>query len=274
MPDPFGILPAPLPLYILKAIDDFHTLGRLLQASPAANAYFEQCSCEITEALLCNTPRKVQQLFRVIVLVRSKAAMIEHGLVTAEEIPDPLPVQIKYDWVAAQHRLVDCGTLFSSALRSFIICSTYMQPLIAAIIAALTKVVIDSRREHAVDRGIIHGPRVPWLVPECQSDVLKRYSPLGEAREQRAFQTLWRFELYYNILRLLLDSPLEKMQWLAWNSLEKARHASIWMHVECYGVDFQESYEDNTEVIGLPRWQREDIHDIYTFFCQIASEWR
>ena len=274
MPDPFGTLPAPLPLYILKAIDDFHTLGYLLQASPAANAYFEHCSCEIAEGLLGNSPRNVTQLFRVIALVRSKAAMIEHGLIAGDDGPDSLPAQIMHQWAAAQYRLVDCGTVFSGALRSFIISSTYMQPLAAAISEALTKTVIDPKQEDAVDRSIIHGPRIPWLAPECHSDTSKKYSPVGEAREQRAHRTLWRLELYYNILRLLFDSSLETLQWLARESLEEARHASIWMHVECYGLDFQESDEENTEIIGLPRWQREDIHDICTFFCHIASEWR
>lgn len=272
MPDPFAILPAPLPLLILKAIDEFPTLGCLLQASAAANAYFEECSCEISEGLLWNTPCSVQQLFRVIVLIRSKAAMIEYGLVTSEDLPDPLPGQIMPGWVAANNSLVDCGNIFSGALRSFIISLVYMQPLAAAISVALTKTVEnDSKLQHAVDRSIIHGPRILWLAPEYRSDISKKYSPLGEVREQRANRTLWRLELYYNILRMLLQSPSKKVQWLARDSLEKARHASIWMHVECYGLDFLESDEEHTEMIGLPRWQREDIHDIYTFFCHIPS---
>ena len=274
MPDPFATLPAPLPIYILKAIDDFHTLGCLLQASPAANAYFEYCSCEITEGVLCNASRSVKQLFRIIVLVRSTAARIEQGLVAVEDHPDSLPGQIMHESVAAQYRLVDCGTVFSSALRSFIVSSVHMKPLAAAISAALTNTATDPKLEHVVDRRVIHGPRIPWLAPESHSGVTKQYSPLGEVREQRAYRTLWRLELYYNILRLLLDSPLEKMRRLALDSLQKAKHASIWMHVECYGLNFQESGEENAEVIGPPRWQREDIHDIYTFFCHIFSERR
>ena len=272
MPDPFGVLPAPLPLFILKAIDDFPTLGALLQASAAANAYFQECSNEITESLLRKTPHQLQQLCGVTVLVRSKVSMIEDGLVPGQQLHDFLREQIEDDWLGAQERLVDLGTTSSSALRGFIVSSAHMQPVAAAVLAALTREVVNSEPLQRVERKTIYELRIPWLAPECQSNVPKKSDPLGEAREWRAYRILWRFELYCNIFRLPIGSPIEKMQRLAWESLKNGKQAYIWRNVVDYDRYFCfKADKEFTKGGGISQWQRQDIDDIYIFFSLMNS---
>ena len=52
MPDPFTTLPAPLPLMIIKEIEDLPTLHHLLQASPTVSSIFSRSYARIIEGIV------------------------------------------------------------------------------------------------------------------------------------------------------------------------------------------------------------------------------
>ena len=101
MPDPFSTLPLPLPLMILDAIEDFATLGYLLQSSSIANVIFEEFYCEIAEAVLSNLAPQLQRLLRTIVYIRSDRLAIGSQLTSSEALDSFLSHRVLNDSAGA-----------------------------------------------------------------------------------------------------------------------------------------------------------------------------
>ncbi|KAL8858728.1 MAG: hypothetical protein Q9178_004816 [Gyalolechia marmorata] len=72
MPDPFALLPLPLPIFILNDLEDLVSLHSILLASPSAYRIFNEHYIEIIESILPNFVPQIQRFFRIIVSIRSQ----------------------------------------------------------------------------------------------------------------------------------------------------------------------------------------------------------
>ncbi|KAI4233156.1 MAG: hypothetical protein L6R40_007157 [Gallowayella cf. fulva] len=76
MPDPFAILPLPLPIDILNGFEDLVSLHALLVASPSAYDIFASHYAEILSFTLTHYPPHLSRLLRVILNLRSQPGKI------------------------------------------------------------------------------------------------------------------------------------------------------------------------------------------------------
>lgn len=70
--DPFSKFPSPILLSIVKLSPNLPSFRSLEKASPTVASLFNECSAEITEAIISTSlPEQIQILIRVVIIIRS-----------------------------------------------------------------------------------------------------------------------------------------------------------------------------------------------------------
>lgn len=232
MPDPFSTLPLPLPLMILDAIEDFATLGYLLQSSSAANIIFEEFYCEIAEAVLSNLAPQLQRLLRTIVYIRSDRLAIGSQLTSSEALDSFLSDRVLNDSVGAKP--LSNATVSLAAVRSLTTSASHVQQAAASFFEEFLDRVNNIKPSYLPDntydprthRSCLFEKEYRANLPEGWS-----YEPLkcGLAswiEEQRVCRALWRVQLYFDlatITRPRLDAASQ-----AWTLLSSLGPHRIW----------------------------------------------
>ena len=223
MPDPFSTLPAPLPLIILKAIEDLSTLNYLLQSSPAANVIFERYYSEITEAVLCNFVPQLQQLLRTVVIIRSDRSNISDELDSPEALDKFVATRALNNDAGAQP--LSTATVSLLAVRSLTSYASHVQEVSVSFF------------EELLDR--VNGIKPSYLLDQLQDlrDYRGRlpkgrpYEPLkcchpSWVEEQRVYRALWRLQLYFDLVRITRPSPGVTSQ--VWDLLKNEGPYRVW----------------------------------------------
>lgn len=97
MPDPFVTLPSPLPLFILKGLEDLSSLYHVLQASPDANAIFTDYYCETIESILSNLTPQLQRLLRIVMSIKPQSSDIRARCISTHDFNNFQEAYILHD---------------------------------------------------------------------------------------------------------------------------------------------------------------------------------
>ena len=133
MPDPFSILPLPLPFFILDYLGDLSTLHCLLMASRSASVLFAQRYCEIVEPHISDFVPEVQQLLRLVITLRSQPLLIRAQCHSVESFHVFCEKHIVGRNVG--ERPLPKSTTFLSAVRSLVKTASQIEILSAAFFA-------------------------------------------------------------------------------------------------------------------------------------------
>ena len=228
MPDPFSILPLPLPIFILNGLEDLGTLHYLLQASPAANIVFAQHYCEITEAILSNFVPELRQLLRVVVSIRSQPGRVRAlcGSVQAFDVFRATHIRGSDAGAAVLRK----STTTLAAVRSLAEAASQVQRLSTSFFTSYLK-RINSIRPYCSDRCKYWDPR--WDRGETEPELVRYRIPKCEehswVEEQRVLRALWRVVVYLDVLKLV--RPDEGQKGELWDTLATEGPLRLWLHL-------------------------------------------
>ena len=232
MPDPFSTLPLPLPLMIFDAIEDFSTLNYLLQSSPAANFIFADYYSEIAEAVLSKLAPQLQRLLRTIVHIRSDRLCIGGELTSPEALDSFLNARVLND-IAGDEPLSN-ATVSVAAVRSLIKSASHVQqsasPFFGEFLDRVKSVKPSSQPNHSLHfndfRTSLFENEYPAKLPEgCRRSQVHYVVP-SWVEEQRVCQTVWRLQLFFDLLTIARPRPGVTSP--VWNLLNSRGPDRVW----------------------------------------------
>ena len=202
MPDPFGKLPMPFPLIILKEIEHLSTLHYLLQASHAAAAVFREHYYEITETIVNRSTPCLRKLLRATAVLRTNRSDIKRRL---EHSVDP---HVSRDYrilgnalALATQQLSDATCSFEGVRRLIDLASRVQQITHLFLNEHLERVnsirpcqLLDSNYTYSNDDvNRKHTPKFRSYEPA-------KCGPPSWIEEQRVHRALWRLEIHFCIV--------------------------------------------------------------------------
>ena len=267
MPDPFATLPAPLPLMIFEALEDLSTAHCLLQASPAANATFEECYCKITEAILCKFVPKLQQLLRRIIIIRSDALSIKDDLVSPRNLDNFLATCVLDKNFGATP--LSTATVSLSAVRSFISSARHIQEVSASFFEEFLSRVNNIKPSYLLNQSYRYSRKYPRVLPEGRTYEPVKCGPPSWVEEQRVHRALWRLELYFNLVEITKPSSESDSQ--VWNLLKDEGPHRVWLEWPITDAELASICGGAIPTGLLPDWQADEMDDIYGFLYEFSG---
>ena len=244
MPDPFSILPLPLPLIIFDSIEDFTTLNCLLQSSPAANIIFRRFYGEIAEAVLSYLSPQLQRLLRTIVYIRSDCLSINGKLTSSEALDSFLSARVVND-IAGEEPLSN-ATVSLAAVRSLIKSASHVQQSASSFFEEFVDRVNSIKRSYLLENSY-DGYRA--ILPKgCHYDLIE-CGAASWIEEQRVCRALWRLQLYFDLMMIARPRPGATSP--VWNLLNSRGPHRVWGKLK-------------PELL----WELGEIDCVYDFLCE------
>lgn len=240
MPDPFGVLPMPLPLMIFTSVEDLSTLGYLLLASPSATAIFENHYIKITEAALQHSVASLQTLLRTLVFIRTNRAVIKEKLEHSED-PKRFDIDNLVPEGTGTGALSQDGCSLEAACR-LVRSAVYVQQLSQLFLDTHLARVSRLRPSYFVDEQLRQYCQAPSVLPKGQPYQPGLCGPASWVEEQRVHRALWRLELYFSLVYILRDSEGEKNA--ACNYIWENGPHSVWGGQAYWQLDELDSVHD------------------------------
>ena len=204
MSDPFSTLPSPLPQFILESIDDFSTLHRLLQVSPAVNAVFSSNYRTIIENIITEHVPQIRHLLRTTLSIRSQPLILTEKIDSIQAF-----IAFRRDclWNTDRDTVLLGGISWTPrAAHSLVTTADHVQNLLAAFFKIhLTRVngIEPYAPVKSINRPLERWPREDFKAPSCRHyDIV----PCGEPswiEEQRVLRALWRVVIHVDLQRTL-----------------------------------------------------------------------
>ena len=258
MPDPFGILPLPIPIFILNGLEDLGTLHHLLQASPAANSIFAQHYCEVAEAILANFVPELRQLLRVVVSIRSQPVLIRALCNSLEAFDAFRAIHIRGP--DAGVTVLSKSTTTLAAVRSLAGTAAQVQRLSASFFATHLARINNIRpyrsdgRKHwdpKWDRGETEPELVRYHIQKCEEP--------SWVEEQRVLRALWRVVVYRDIQDL--TPPYEGQKGKLWDTLAAEGPLRVWLRLDGDGKHNR---------IGKLCWDLQELECVHDFLLELS----
>ena len=255
MPDPFSSLPSPLPLMILKQLEDFRTVHYLLRASPAAAAIFENYDCEITEVILGDLVPSLQRLPRLIVLIRSKPTSLR-AQCDSVEVFEEFRKTVLFNADVGSSPLTP-STAKHAAIRSLVATGSHVQCLSTCFFE--TNIEWLNEIEPYCSKNA--WPVQPWKrVPGPEHTpykIMRCYAP-SWIEEQRVHRALWRIALYFD-LRTITGLHVGQDPTLSYISAKQGPRI-VWYR----------GYQRFREAprITFPSWEVQEIDTVFEFLSE------
>ncbi|KAL8994256.1 MAG: hypothetical protein Q9169_005725 [Polycauliona sp. 2 TL-2023] len=148
MPDPFAVLPLPLPIFILNDLQDLASLHAILVSSPITYRIFKVHYIEILASILPHYQEHLLHLSRIVLDIRSR----------------PAPIQIRYSM--SEHAFNDLRAMVMSKNTDGAIAG--LSKTITTVTAARS-FVKTAVRVHGLMNGFfeVHLKRLNELKPHC-----------------------------------------------------------------------------------------------------------
>ena len=262
MPDPFSTLPLPLPLIILKSIEDLSTLNYLLKASPSANAIFTRYCCAVIESIISNFVPGLQRLSRIIVSIRSQPARIRAECVSIEAFKAFRDSHIrgKYIWnnnVGSDPLQESTASL--SAFRSLVNTASQVQDLSAAFFVEFIG-RINNIKPYCSVGGNVSATDPKVRVPDprlCRYEIVPVSEP-SWIEEQRVLRGLWSVVVWLDLKDIM--RPEEGCQDEVWEMLVQDGPQCIWSPNDWYPEGCHE-WRD--------AWRLQETECILDYLCQL-----
>lgn len=194
MPDPFGTLPLPLPLLVLKALEDLSTLQFILVASRPAAALFEQYHCEIVESIIAQKEPYLQDLVRKIVSIPSHDAAIQEPPIPFVDqryinmCRNPQDVAISHPLRKTMVDHESMRDMVRTASKIQMIAQRFFDIHLARANNIKPSRLVDEQYEYSMASSD---------PPEGQYYQPMQCGPPSWVEEQRVLRALWRLELYF-----------------------------------------------------------------------------
>lgn len=272
MPDPFTTLPAPLPLLILTSVEDLSTPNYLLQASPEANALFNEYHVEVFEAVISYSVPYLQRLIRTIVRFQSNyesvrfdtkgPTTLDYFIVT--RIP-AFPNEINRQdihWDEQEQRYVSSPSSHNShqklskvdasllAVRSLISSAAQIQSISILFFDVFLDWANKIRPSYNLNQ---HYQSHYETLEEFREAKACPYTPMSLGKpswveEQRVYRALWRLEVYFEMIQVL--SATGQLNNRALRQLQHRGPNAVWYMIATWEISELETVYEFLRGIG------------------------
>ncbi|KAL8913350.1 MAG: hypothetical protein Q9171_001827 [Xanthocarpia ochracea] len=208
MPDPFALLPLPLPIFILNDLEDLVSLHSILLASPAAYRIFNEHYIEIIESILPNFILQIQRFLRIIVMIRSQP-LHTRAQCSSIEAFDIFRTTTLLDKSAGTNRLSKSMTT-PAAARSLTKAAAKLQGLSNAFFVTHLERVNKIKPRCARNRDPLVSFKGQWTPLSSKLFVPYKIIPCGKPswiEEQRVLRALFRVVVWLDLQIIL--APVE-----------------------------------------------------------------
>ena len=203
MPDPFTTLPAPLPLLIIEKIEHLPTLHHLLQASPTVSFIFSRDYARIIEGIVSKYSAWVQGLISIILKLREgdRESLVEltgsdkrlEWFLQANLPSENLPPQYKQNTPTS---LYSARGLLRTADTIQKLANRFLETHLRRTHAVMSLYSIGQRQKAILDRS---GATTNDTPAE-----FSHFATPSWLEEQRVLKSLWRLQLYIDVLAIRL----------------------------------------------------------------------
>ena len=208
MPDPFALLPLPLPIFILKDLEDLVSLHSIILASPAAYRIFNEHFIEIIESILPNFVPQIQRFLRIIITIRSQPLHIRDQCSSIEAFKNFRTTAL-FDKDAGTYPLSKSTTTLAAA-RSLTKTVAKLQGLSNAFFVTHLERVNKIKPHGARNKHHYIGVVVQWKPLPSKGFVPLEIIPCGEPswiEEQRVLRALFKVVIWLDLQIIL--APFE-----------------------------------------------------------------
>ncbi|KAL8922330.1 MAG: hypothetical protein Q9172_003622 [Xanthocarpia lactea] len=250
MPDPFALLPLPLPIFILNDLEDLVSLHSILLASPAAYRIFNEHFIEIIESILPNFVPQIQRFFRIIVTIRSQP-LHTRAQCSSIEAFNIFRSTTLIDKIAGTHPLSKSTTTLTAA-RSLTMTAAKLQGLSNAFFVTHLARVNKGKPRCARNRDPLVSFKGQWTPLPSKLYVPYDIIPCGEPswiEEQRVLRALFRVVVWLDLQIILapMESESKGVEEKGiddvWRILRTQDPNDMWSTAQTAVVSPEQSYE-------------------------------
>ncbi|KAL8670987.1 MAG: hypothetical protein Q9168_004501 [Polycauliona sp. 1 TL-2023] len=279
MPDPFALLPLPLPIFILNDFEDLASLHAVLVTSPIAYRIFNTHFIEILSSVLPHYPEHLLDLFRTILAVRS-----EPGCIRAKCSASPLDsFDIFYATIvdkSPEGTIAELSktTTTVTATRSFVKTAAQVQGLMNGFFETHLERLNKLRPHGARNQKNLVMFNDQWTPLPSTEFVPYEIMPCEQQswiEENRVLRALWRMAIWFDMLHIIApirDGKNEEDSTIlddVWKYLKTLKPSELWL------IDARTEHARKGTFYssrGATTWQEQEMDCIINFLKEVSHE--